>query len=142
MTTTSAKAATTPYEELAAALRGDLITPSDAGYGEARAVYNAMIDKHRPPSRAAATSPTSSPACASAASTASRSPSGRRPQRGRPRRMDDALVIDLSLLRSTTVSPRLTRSAPTPAAPGDVDQPPWRSAWPPLRFLASTGVAG
>ena len=46
MTTTSAETATTPYEELAAALRGDLITPGDPGYGEARAVYNAMIDKH------------------------------------------------------------------------------------------------
>ena len=46
MTTTSAETTTTPYEELAAALRGDLITPGDPGYDEARAVYNAMIDKH------------------------------------------------------------------------------------------------
>ena len=35
-----------PYDELAAALRGELITPGDRGYDEARAVYNAMIDQH------------------------------------------------------------------------------------------------
>ena len=45
MTTTSAEVATAPYEELAAALRGSLIMPGDPGYDEARAVYNAMIDK-------------------------------------------------------------------------------------------------
>ena len=41
MTTTAV-----PHEELAAGLRGDLITPGDARYDQARAVYNAMIDKH------------------------------------------------------------------------------------------------
>ena len=44
--TTSATVATAPYEELAAAVRGDLITPGDPGYDPARAVYNGMIDKH------------------------------------------------------------------------------------------------
>src|SRR5438477_11036594 len=44
--TTSATVTTAPYEELAAAVRGDLITPGDPGYDQARAVYNAMIDKH------------------------------------------------------------------------------------------------
>ena len=46
MTTTSADIATKPFHDLAAALRGDLIRPEDPGYDEARAVYNAMIDKH------------------------------------------------------------------------------------------------
>ena len=41
MTVTSAA----PYKELAAGLRGSLIMPGDPGYDEARAVYNAMIDK-------------------------------------------------------------------------------------------------
>src|SRR6266446_6035673 len=45
MTTTSARTGKTPYTELAAGLRGDLIMPGDPGYDEARAVYNAMIDK-------------------------------------------------------------------------------------------------
>jgi hypothetical protein len=45
MTTTSASTSTTLYEELAASLHGDLIRPADAGYDEARAVYNAIIDK-------------------------------------------------------------------------------------------------
>jgi len=31
--------------ELAAALRGDLIRPGDAGYEEARAIWNGMIDR-------------------------------------------------------------------------------------------------
>jgi hypothetical protein len=44
--TTSAGIATAPYEELAATLRGDVIRPGDRGHDEARAVYNAMIDKH------------------------------------------------------------------------------------------------
>jgi hypothetical protein len=43
---TTLTTATAPYAELAAALRGDLIVPGDPGYDQARAVYNAMIDKH------------------------------------------------------------------------------------------------
>jgi hypothetical protein len=35
MTTTSTALATAPYQELAAAPRGDLITPGDPGYDEA-----------------------------------------------------------------------------------------------------------
>ena len=33
-------------EELQAQVRGDVITPDDARYEDARKVYNAMIDKH------------------------------------------------------------------------------------------------
>src|SRR5690349_24873342 len=46
MTATTAGLASAPYDDLATALRGDLIRPGDAGYGQARAVYNGMIDKH------------------------------------------------------------------------------------------------
>jgi FAD/FMN-containing dehydrogenase len=35
----------TSAEDLAAQLKGTLIRPEDAGYDEARALYNAMIDK-------------------------------------------------------------------------------------------------
>ena len=45
MTTTSADLAAEVLEQLAGALRGELIVPGDAGYDEARAVYNGMIDK-------------------------------------------------------------------------------------------------
>jgi len=44
--TTSAATTTAPYAELAAVVRGDLIVPGDPGYDQARAVYNAMIDKY------------------------------------------------------------------------------------------------
>ena len=44
--TTSTATTTAPYAELAAAVRGDLILPGEPGYDQARAVYNAMIDKH------------------------------------------------------------------------------------------------
>jgi hypothetical protein len=43
---TTSTTATAPYAELAAALRGDLIMTGDPGYDQARAIYNAMIDKH------------------------------------------------------------------------------------------------
>jgi FAD/FMN-containing dehydrogenase len=36
----------TAVQELASRLRGALLRPSDAGYEQARQVYNAMIDKH------------------------------------------------------------------------------------------------
>ena len=36
---------TTSVDELAAQLKGTLVRPGDADYDEARALYNAMIDK-------------------------------------------------------------------------------------------------
>ena len=36
----------TAVQELASHFRGTLLRPADAGYEQARAVYNAMIDKH------------------------------------------------------------------------------------------------
>jgi hypothetical protein len=46
VTTTSSDVGTRPFRELAATVRGDLIVPGDPGYEQARAVYNAMVDKH------------------------------------------------------------------------------------------------
>jgi len=43
---TTSVISTAPVGELAAAVRGDLILPADPAYDQARAVYNAMIDKH------------------------------------------------------------------------------------------------
>ena len=45
MTTTSADLAAEVLEQLAGALRGELIVPGDAGYDEARAVYNGIDRK-------------------------------------------------------------------------------------------------
>ena len=56
MTATAAPTATVPYAELAATVRGDLIS-GGPGYDLGPAVYNAIIDKRRPPSPAAATPP-------------------------------------------------------------------------------------
>ena len=96
-----------PYAELAAVVRGDLIVPGDPGYDQARAVYNAMIDKTRRPSRAAGTPPTSSPACGSpgehGVAIAVRGGGHNAAGLGVA---DDALVIDLSMLRSMTVDPK------------------------------------
>jgi hypothetical protein len=50
MTTTAFEATpvldSAAVQDLAATLRGALIQPGDATYDEARAVYNATIDKH------------------------------------------------------------------------------------------------
>ena len=108
MSAPTADAVSVGFDDLAAALHGDLITPDDPGYDEARAVYNGMIDRRpggdrplprrrrrrdlrplrpraRPrhsPSAAAATTPPASAV------------------------WDGALVIDLSQMRSATVDPR------------------------------------
>ena len=55
MTTTAQPA---PFDELGPAMRGPVIRPGDDGYDQARAVYNGMIDRGRPRSRAARTPPT------------------------------------------------------------------------------------
>ena len=88
MTTTSAGLATTPYEELAAAVRGELIVPGDPGYDEARAVYNAMIDK-RPAAIARCRDAADVITCVRFARehNVGDRRAGRRPQRGRPRGM-------------------------------------------------------
>ena len=106
MSITSASVGIQAWEQLAATLRGDLIGPADAGYDEARAVYNAMIDKR----------PAAIARCRDVADVISCVRFGRDhgvelAVRGGGHNAaglgvwDDALVIDLSLLRSTTVSP-------------------------------------
>ena len=107
MTTTSAGLSPRLMNELAAALRGDLITPADAGYDQARAVYNAMIDK-RPAAIARCRDAADVITCVRFA----REHGVEIAVRGGGHNAaglgvwDDALVIDLSLLRSTTVGPR------------------------------------
>jgi hypothetical protein len=134
-----------PLEELAGTLRGRLITPNDADYNQARAVYNAMIDRH----------PAGIARCANAADVVRCVNYAR--DHGIPLAIrggghnagglgvwNDALVIDLSGLRSTTVDPQ----AKTVRVDGgctwsDVDNAtvPFGMAVP-SGFLASTGVGG
>ena len=117
--TTSASVATVPYEELVAAVRGDVITPGEPGYDAARAVYNAMIDK-RPAAIARCRDVADVITCVRFA----REHGVEIAVRGGGHSVagfgvwDDALVIDLSLLRSTTVSPQhhTVRADASPAA--------------------------
>src|SRR5277367_699623 len=144
MTATSAPA-TAPYEDLAATVRGDVIRPGDPGYDEARAVYNAMIDKR----------PAAIVRCRDTADVITCVRFGR--ERGTEIAVrggghnaaglgvwDDALVIDLSLLRSTTVSPQdHTVRADAGCTWGDVDHATVAFGMAtPSGFIASTGVAG
>ncbi len=143
--TTSASLDTVPFHELAAALRGTVITPADAGYDQARAVYNAMIDKR----------PAAIARCRDAADVVACVRFGRQHQmeiavRGGGHNAgglgvwDDALVIDLSLLRSATVNPAdHTVRVDAGCTWGDVDHAtvPFGMATP-SGFLSSTGVAG
>jgi hypothetical protein len=136
---------TAPYEELAAAVRGDLIRPGDAGYDQARAVYNGMIDKY-PAAIVRCRDTADVIACVRFArkhgiEIAIR---GGGHNAGGLAVADDALVIDLSLLRSTTVSPENHTVRADPGCTwGDVDHATVAFGMAtPSGFIASTGVAG
>ena len=145
MTTTSVDVGTMHYHELAAAVRGDLIVPGDPGYDEARAVYNGMIDKH----------PAAIVRCRDTADVISCVRFARRhgaeiAVRGGGHSGaglgvgDGALVIDLSLLRSTTVDPvGRTVRADAGCTWADVDHATVEFGMAtPSGFVGSTGVAG
>ena len=144
MTTTTAST-TAVYDDLSAVLRGDLILPGDPGYDAARAVYNGMIDKH----------PAAIVRCRDVADVISCVRFGREHGielaiRGGGHNAaglgvaDDALVIDLSLLHSTTVNPEdHTVRVDAGCTWGDVDHATVAFGMAtPSGFLASTGVGG
>jgi FAD/FMN-containing dehydrogenase len=147
MTTTSPAPSTsaTPYDDLAAALRGDLIRAGDPGYDEARAVYNAMIDK-----RPAAIARCRDTADVVAAVGFARAHGLEIAVRAGGHHAagfgvwDGALVVDLSLMRSTTVDPAAgTVRVDAGCTWGDVDHATVAFGMAtPSGFLASTGVAG
>ena len=107
MSTTTPAIATVPYDELESALRGELITPADPRYDEARAVYNAMVDK-----RPAAIARVRDAVDVMTAVRYARQHGHTIAVRGGGHNAaglgvwDGALVIDLSRMRSTTVDPR------------------------------------
>ena len=134
------------YQDLAAHLRGVLIRPGDSGYDQNRKVYNGMIDK-RPAAIARCRDVADVIRCVRfardhALDIAVR---GGGHNAGGLGVWDDALVIDLSLMRSTTVEPgRSTPSGSTAAAPGAMStMRRSRSAWPPLPASSPPpGLAG
>jgi FAD/FMN-containing dehydrogenase len=143
MTTTDTH--TAPFTDLAANLRGTVITPGDPGYDAARAVYNGMIDKH----------PAAVATCRDVADVITCVRFGREHgvelavrggahNAGGLGTWDDALVIDLSQLRSTTVSPAShTVRADAGCTWGDVDHATVCFGMAtPSGFISSTGVAG
>ena len=126
-------------------MRGELVRPGDAGYDGARAVYNAMIDR-RPAAVACCRDVADVMACvrfgrAHGAEIAVRGGGHNAAGLGVG---DDALVIDLSGLRSTTVSPENhTVRADAGCTWGDVDHATGAFGMAtPSGFIASTGVAG
>ena len=143
--TTSTAITKAPYGELAAAMRGDLIMPGDPGYDQARAVYNGMIDKR----------PAAIVRCRDAADVVACVRFGREygaeiavrgggHSAGGFGTWDDALVIDLSLMRGTTVSPQNhTVRADGGCTLGDIDHATVAFGMAvPTGILASTGIAG
>jgi DNA-binding SARP family transcriptional activator/tetratricopeptide (TPR) repeat protein len=137
--------AAVPYEDLATALRGHLILPGDPEYDQARAVYNGMIDRH-PAAIARCRDVVDVIACvrfcrehdvAIAVRGGGHNAAGLGVG-------DAALVIDLSLLRSTTVSPgdhNVRVDAGCTWADVDHATVGFGMATP-SGFLSSTGVGG
>jgi FAD/FMN-containing dehydrogenase len=134
-----------PFDQLTAALRGELITPADPRYDEARAVYNGMIDK-RPAAIARCRDVADVMACVRfgrehdvtlSVRSGGHSAAGLGV-------WNDALVVDLSLLRSTTVDPdRGTVRVDAGATLGDLDHATGAFGLAvPSGFLANTGIAG
>jgi hypothetical protein len=134
-----------PYDELATALRGVLIRPGHADYDQARAVYNGMIDRH-PAAVARCFDVTDVIACVNFAREhrIELAVRGGGHNAGGFGTWDDALVVDLSPMRSTTVDPvGHTVRVDGGCVWGDVDHA--TSAFgmaTPSGFLASTGVGG
>jgi FAD/FMN-containing dehydrogenase len=145
VTMTDSATATAPYEELSAALRGDLITPDDPGYDDARAVYNAMIDRH-PAAIVRCRDSADVVACVRFAREHNLEIAirGGGHNAGGLGVADDALVIDLSSMRSTTVDPaNHTVRVDGGCTWADVDHATVAFGMAtPSGFLASTGVGG
>jgi FAD/FMN-containing dehydrogenase len=134
-----------PYDELEGKLRGRLIGPSSPDFDEARAVYNAMIDR-RPGAIARCADVSDVIACVrfAAEKHLDLAVRGGGHNAGGLGVWDDALVIDLSAMRSTTVEPAAhTVRVDGGCTWGDVDHATVEFGMAtPSGFLASTGVGG
>ena len=94
-------------DALRGALRGPLLLAGDAGYDDARSVWNAMIDR-RPAAIARCLGVADVIAGVQLRARARACPvhQGRRPQHRRTRRCDGGLMLDLSLMRGVWVDPQ------------------------------------
>ncbi|HEY1633131.1 MAG TPA: FAD-binding oxidoreductase [Acidimicrobiales bacterium] len=146
-TTTPSRANTPapPYDELAAGLRGPTIRPGEPDYDRARAVYNGMIDR-RPGAIARCADVADVLACVRFARQhgIELAVRGGGHNAGGLGVWDDALVVDLSGMRSTTVDPAAhTVRVDGGCTWGDVDHATVEFGMAtPSGFLASTGVGG
>ncbi len=145
MTTTSAAVADSALDDFATTLRGDLIRPQNPEYDTARAVYNGMIDR-RPRAIARCRDVTDVISCVRFAGEhgieiAIRSGAH---NAGGLAVWDDALIIDLSSMRSTTVNPEQHQVRVDAGCTwGDVDHATVGFGMAtPSGFLSSTGVGG
>lgn len=134
-----------PYAELAASLRGGLIMPADAGYDDARAVYNAMIDR-RPAAIARVADAADVVQCVRFAREhkVELAVRGGGHNAGGLGVWDDALVIGLGSMRSTSVDPAgHTVRVDGGCTWSDVDHATVAFGMAtPTGFIASTGVGG
>lgn len=133
------------YTDFAAGLRGPVIRPADAGYDEARSLYNGMIDKH----------PAAIARCSDAADVIAAVNFGR--TNGLPiairggghngpglGSVDDGLVIDLSGMKGVRVDPAArTVRVGAGCTTGDVDHATHAFGQAvPFGIISTTGVAG
>jgi len=144
-TTIPRQSAPLPFDELEGALRGALIRPGHEDYDRARVVYNGMIDR-RPAAVARCTDVADVIACVNFAREhqVELAVRGGGHNAGGFGTWDDALVIDLSPMRSTSVDPvGHTVRVDGGCVWGDVDHATVAFGMAtPSGFLASTGVGG
>lgn len=136
---------TVDFQPLTEELRGDLITPASPEYDQARAVYNGMIDR-RPAAVARCRDVADVMACVrfAVANGVEIAVRGGGHNAGGLGVWDDALVIDLSPMRSTTIdAERRTVRVDGGCVWGDVDHATAAFGMAtPSGFLSSTGVGG
>ena len=145
MATTTATGAGLITDEFRAAFRGELIEPGGAGYDEARAVYNGMIDRHpRLIARCADVADVIAAVNLARESGTLLAVRGGGHNAGGLGVWDDALVVDLSAMHSVHVDPAsATVRAEGGATWGDVDHATHAFGLAvPCGIISTTGVGG
>ncbi|WP_030207782.1 FAD-binding oxidoreductase [Streptomyces sp. NRRL S-87] len=135
----------TAVETLRESLRGEVIGPEDAGYDEARTIYNAMIDR-RPAVIARCADPTDVRTALRFARDAGMDLTVRCGGHSGPGLciVDDALVIDLSRMRWVRVDPaKRTALVGGGTQLGDLDHEAYgHGLATPAGIMSTTGVGG